>query len=322
MGLATGAKSKLLLGVETAWGSPAELKHQIPFTSESLNYIVEALRSGAILNTRGTKAVAPGQEGVAGSIEAELFPETTGVLFYLALGKATAEDPDETPSSGDEYTKIVPAGINEDLPSATVRVNHGGVKTLDYTGLRINQLSFEGAVGSIPKITADLIGKTEGEDLATENIQNAPGDEPFFFKELTLSKDGNNFNVATYSDIRFSINNNLSEDDYVLDGTGQRIDVAAGELQLTGSATLLFNADVMSDEYAKFKSWTTFSLWIKLEKGTSKFVIYLPKVQITELTHDIGGKEKISVGINFEALEDASDGVIVVEDYVNTTATY
>lgn len=322
MSLATGAKSALKLGIETSWATPAELKYLLPFTSESLNYRIENIRSEAILNRRSSLAIAPGQEGVEGSFDAELYPNTTGVLFYLALGKATLEDPDSTPDSGDEYTKIVPIGVTEDLPSATVRVNHGGVKEYDYTGLRVRSLNFEGAVGAIPKVTLDLVGKSEGEELATEGTLTTPDNEPFYFKELTLSKDGTVYNVATYSDIRFTINNNPSEDDYVLDGTGQRIDIAPGDLQITGSATLLFNTETIADEYAKFKSWTSFSLWIKLTKNSTDFIIYLPKLQITEAPHDIGGKEKITIGLSFEALDDGSNGIIIVEDHFNDAGSY
>lgn len=322
MALATGAKSALKLGLETAWATPAILKYLIPFTSESLNYRVEAIRSEAILNRRASLAIAPGQEGVEGSFDAELYPSTTGILFYLALGKATLMDPDSTPGSGDEYTKIEPIGVTEDLPSATIRVNHGGVKAFDYTGLRVRSMTFEGAVGAIPKVTLDLIGQNEGEGLATEGSLVNPDSEPFYFKELTLSKDGTVFNVATYSDIRLTINNNPSEDDYTLDGTGRRIDIGAGDLQITGNATLLFNSDTMADEYAKFKNWTSFALWIKLTKNSTDFIIYLPKVQITEAPHDIGGKEKITVGLTFEALDDGTNGIIIVEDHFNSTGSY
>ena len=322
MALATGAKSSLLLGIETSWATAAELKYKIPITSESLNRRVEALRSEALLGNRASIAVAPGQEGVEGSIDVELYPATTGVLFYLALGKATAQDPDETPESGDEYTEITPIGVTEDLPSATVRVDHGGIKDWDFIGLRVRSLNFEGAVGAIPRVTLDLLGKNDGESLATENITVTPDTEPFYFKELTLSKDGTAYNVDDYSDIRLTITNNLSEDDYVLDGTGQRIDITPGDLQITGTATLLFNSDVVMDEYTKFQNWTTFSLWIKLTKNLTDFIIYLPKLQITEMTHDIGGKDKISFDMSFEALDDGSNGIIVVEDHFVTDASY
>ncbi|RLG91056.1 MAG: hypothetical protein DRO36_05035 [Candidatus Hecatellales archaeon] len=320
--LATGAKSSLKLGIETAWATPAELKYLLPITSESLNYRIENIRSEALLNRRASLSLAPGQEGVEGSVDCELYPDTTGVLFFLALGKAAAQDPDSTPESGDEYTEITPIGVTEDLPSATVRVNHGGVKAYDYTGLRVRSLSFEGAVGAIPKVTLDFVGKNEGEDLATDSVSVTPTGDPFYFKELTLSKDGTIYDVATYSDIRFTINNNPTEDDYVLDGTGQRIDIAPGDLQITGSATLLFNADVIADEYAKFKNWTSFSLWLKLTKNSTDFIIHFPKLQVTEAPHDIGGRDKITIDLSFEALDDGSNGIIIVEDHFNDTGSY
>ena len=322
MALATGARSSVKLGIETSWATPAELKYVVPVTAESLNYRIENIRSEALLNRRASLAIAPGQEGVEGSIDVELYSEVAGLLFYLALGNTSAEDPDSTPESGDEYTKITPIGVTGDLPSATIRVDHGGIKAWDYTGLRVRSLDFEGAVGAIPRLTVDFVGKSQGEDLATDNVTVTPSSEPFYFKELTLSKDGTVYDVATYSDIRFTISNNPTEDDYVLDGTGQRIDITPGDLQITGTATLIFGSDVVSDEIAKFQNWTSFELYLKLTKNSTDFIIHFPKLQITEISHDIGGKDKITVDMSFEALDDGSNGIIVVEDHFVTDANY
>jgi len=316
---ATGAKSGIKLGIESTWGTPATLKYLLPFTSESLNYKVETSKSEAILNTRGTKAIAPGKEGVSGSIEVEAYPKISGLLFYLALGKASLKDPDEDANSGDEYIEVKPIGISEELPSVTARVNHGGVKTLDYTGLRVNTLNFEGSVGAIPKISMDLVGLAESENVATEGTVETLDKEPFYFKELLLSKDGVTYNVNNYSDIKFSISNNIDEDEYALDGTGKRRGLGAGALEITGNATLILDSSAFSGEYTKFKQWQTFELYIKLSKSGKDLIVRLPMLQITEATHDVGGKDKITMNLKFEALEDETYGPIVVEDHWRTT---
>jgi len=114
-------------------------------SSVSINYKADMQKSDALLGVRGIKALAPGKLGVEGSIDVEVYPATTAILFYLALGKASLE-------SGDEYTKIVPISLLEDLPSATIQVDHSGQK-FHYVGVKVNQLTFSGSVGAIPKVS-------------------------------------------------------------------------------------------------------------------------------------------------------------------------
>jgi len=303
-----GAKSSLLLGIETTFGTPATLRYRIPFTSESINYKLDVQTSEALLGFRGPKALVPGKLGVEGTIEAEAYPETTGVLFYLALGKQeTATD----------HTKITPIGLTEDLPSATIQVDHGGQK-IHYTGVKVNQLTFSGSVGAIPKLSLDVVGVDEIMGGATEGTLTVPGDEPFYFKELKLYTDQFVTTTDLYSSIELTINNNLDTDDYRLDGTGKRKSLPAQQLEVTGRIDIIFASSVVSGEYSKFKNLTDAALGIELQKGTGKIQIYLPRVRFTEITHDVRGPEKIVLNASFTALLPTTGSIIEVRDYVDT----
>lgn len=318
----TGAKSSVLLGIETAFGNAATLKYRIPFTSESINFRADMQTSEALLGVRGIKALAPGKLGAEGSLDVELYPETAGVLFYLALGKATLIDPDAVPSSGDEYTQITPIGLSEDLPSATIQVDHAGQK-FHYVGVKVNQLTFSGSVGAIPKISIDVVGKDEIEGGAVEGTITEPGDEPYYFRELKLYTD--NFTTTTdlYSSIELTINNSLDTDDYRLDGTGKRKTLEPQRLEITGRLDIIFDASVISGEYAKFKNFQDAALGIELAKSTGeKLQIYLPRIRFSEINHDIGGAEKIVMSASCTALIPASGDIIEVRDYVNTSGSY
>jgi hypothetical protein len=318
----TGAKSSVLLGIESAFGSEAQAKYKLPFTSESLNHKVEAVRSEALLGTRGIKSLAPGKLGAEGSIDAELYPATSGVLFYLALGKAILEDPDATPSSGDEYSKIVPIGLSEDLPSASIEVNHGG-QSFKYLGMKINQLRFSGSVGAIPSVSLDWIGKEELSGSLTQGAIVVPDDEPYYFKELKLYTDQFVTTTDLYSSVELTINNNLEADDYRLDGTGQRKTLEAGRLEITGALDIIFDASVVSGEYSKYKNFTEGALGIELAKDSGNTLkIYIPRLLFSSMTHDISGADKITIRAEFTALIPLAGEIIEVLDYTNKTGTY
>ncbi|OOC42191.1 phage tail tube protein [Thermosipho sp. 1074] len=318
----TGAKSSVLLGIETSFGSEATAIWKLPFKSESLNHKVEAVRSEALLGYRGIKSLAPGQIGAEGSIDVELYPDTAGVLFYLALGKSALVDPDATPSSGDEYTKITPIGLNDELPSASIEVNHGG-QSFKYLGMKINQLRFSGSVGAIPSVTADFVGKEELSGSLTQGTLTVPGDDPYYFKELKLYTD--QFTTATdlYSSIELTINNNLDTDDYRLDATGKRKSLDPGTLEITGSLDIIFDPSVISGEYTKFKNFTEAAIGIELAKDTTnKLTIYIPRLLFSNMTHDISGPDKIILRAEFTALIPLSGDIIEIADYTNGTGTY
>jgi len=319
----SGARSKILLGIESTFGEAATLKYKLPFVDESLNANLESVRSEALLGYRGTKSLAPGREGTGGGITLELFPVPAGVLFYLALGLATLKDPDSTPDSGDEYTEITAVtSATGNLPSATIRVDHDGI-IRDYLGMKLNTLTLEMAVGGIPRITTDWVGIQESDEVATEGSITEPSDDPFYFRELLLSADGTNWTADKYSRITLSIANNLDTDDYRLDGTGRRKTIPEGNLAITGDVELLLTTDTFSDQYNKFINFQDASLYLKFEKSTGeKLIIKLPRIKFASMTHDIGGPGRITLRGSYEALIPSTGQIITVEDYTNDTGTY
>jgi len=310
MALYTGAKSSLKLGVETAFGSQANLKYKIPFTSESLNYTLETIKSEALLGLRGTKSIAPGKIGASGSVSLEMYPSSIGVLFYLALGKATA-------NANADHTLIEPIGVQDDLPSATIEVSHAGVKFL-FLGQKVNSLSMTANVDSIANMTVDFVGKKATTGAGTEETPMVEiDDDPFFFKEILLYDNENlNISVDTMSELTLTIANNLNEDDYRLDGTGERKTIEPGQLEITGSMNIIFDANLLTGKYEDFVEFKDIAIGAKFEKASGeKFTIVLPRVKLTNLTHDIDGPGIITVSADYEAVLNSAGKIIQVKDY-------
>lgn len=308
MALYTGAKSSLKLGIEDTFGTAASLKYKIPFTSESLNYTLETIRSEALLGLRGTKSLAPGKIGASGSVSLEMYPSAIGVLFYLALGKATQNV---------DHTLIEPIGVTEDLPSATIEVSHAGEKFL-FLGQKVNSLSMTANVDSIANLTVDFVGKkaiTGGGTDATTMVEI--DDDPFFFKELTLYTDaGLTIKANNMSEITLNIANNLNEDDYRLDGTGERATLEPGALEITGSLIIIFDETLLNGKYKDFVEFNDVVIGAKFEKSVDeKFTILIPRAKISNLTHDIDGPGTIAVSADYEAILNSVGKIIEVKDY-------
>lgn len=308
MALYTGAKSSLKLGIEDTFGTAAPLKYKIPFTSESLNYTLETIRSEALLGLRGTKSLAPGKIGASGSVSLEMYPSSIGVLFYLALGKATQNV---------DHTLIEPIGVTEDLPSATIEVSHAGEKFL-FLGQKVNSLSMTANVDSIANLTVDFVGKkaiTGGGTDATTMVEI--DDDPFFFKELTLYTDaGLTIKANNMSEITLNIANNLNEDDYRLDGTGERATLEPGALEITGSLNIIFDETLLNGKYKDFVEFNDVVIGAKFEKSVDeKFTILIPRAKILNLTHDIDGPGTIAVSADYEAILNSAGKIIEVKDY-------
>ena len=237
-----------------------------------------------------------------------MYPSSIGVLFYLALGKAIANT---------DHTLIEPIGVTEDLPSATIEVDHAGEKFW-FLGQKVNSLTMTANVDSIASLSVDFVGKkaiTGEGTYATQMVEI--DDDPYYFKEILLyDNEDLNIPVDTMSELTLTIANNLNEDDYRLDGSGERKTIEPGQLEITGSMNIIFDANLLTGKYADFVGFNDIAIGAKFEKASEKkFTIVLPRVKLTNLTHDIDGPGTITVSADYEAVLNSEGKIIEVKDY-------
>ena len=320
MAVYSGSKSKLFIQHGSNW-------FRMPFKSESINRTIEAITSEALLGTRGTKTVAPGRESVEGSFEVEAFPAITGPLLYWALGEAAAYDSNgDTTNDSILINQLGKGSISDaELPLLNILVNHSGLLA-GFQEVKINSLRFSASVGSIPSLSADVVGKTTT-NLTEPTTYKDIGDDPFYFKEISLFKanaggswDALSFSQTyKYTNLEFTINNNIDTEDYRFDGTGTRYSMPEGNLEITGSLDVILDSDVWSDEFQKFLAFEDFALKAVLDKSSvGKIEIIFPRIKFTEFPHDISGPDRITVSASFNALLDADGYAIIVIDHMHT----
>lgn len=303
-----GSNIKVYVNKETSFNTENTVaKYKMPVKSFSVNESKEMVESEALLGLLGTVDEQEVKRMVEGSMELEYFPSIAGVVFDLGLGKSTL-DTDKTLIEPD-YT----------LPSFTILANLDG-NLFNYTGVKVNTLSFSGSVDGIPSITLDVLGVKEimgaTQDTAT---QVDTGTQPFYITEMTISQDGTTFDVNDYSSISFDINRNLNGDDFGINGVQiYRKTIEEGKMELTGSAD--FNFDI--SKYTEYKNNVEFSLFIKLERDGKSITIKLPRLKWTSLPHDVSDAGTVKVTGEFKGLIDATDGLIKVTDTFNATGDY
>ena len=321
----TGAKSAIYLGKQADMTTAAaSAKYLLPFKSESINPTIEVNKSTALLNSRTTKYAFEGRKAIAGDIPLESFVYIVGPMFYLALGADafTASSSDVTYSS---HT-ITPVGVSTSIPYVTLQVQHGGVTGArrDYIGAKVNTLKFSGTVGGIPEIALNFVGYKEDASYSmTYASAVGPSEEPLNFSEMVLSLDGTNYTAKMFSDVSFTINNNLDADDYTIGDSGYRHDLPEGALDITGDFTMELEASGVT-EFNKFKNFTTSALYIKLERTSTHriFIIELPNIKYQTFTHDIGGPGRIQLKGTFLVFQNGATQPITVHAQDGTTAAY
>ena len=314
----TGASTKVKIGKESSFGTPGDLTHILPITSEALSDNVEMESSEALYGKRGKKDLNRNKEAAGGNIDLEVWSKSIGLILFGALGKATL-DTDKTILTPIDQI----ANPTDDLPSFTIEKNQGG-QTFLYPGSKINTLDIDLTVGQRPKLSISVESKKEeiasGTDAATvEDFGNK-----FVFKDLKFYKDEFVTSASRWSNMKISLNNNLDGDDYRPDGTNERSAIDPQDLEITGSLDLIFDATSVSGEYTAFKNDQDFSIGVLLENGTGeKIEIFIPKAKFTSIKHDTGGKEKINLSGEWEAiLPDDGTDLIKITDYMNSTGTY
>jgi len=187
-----------------------------------------------------------------------------------------------------------------------------------FLGQKVNSLTMTANVDSIANLTVDFVGKKATTGAGTEEPTMVEiDDDPFFFKEILLYDDEDlSISVDTMSELTLNIANNLNEDDYRLDGTGERKTIEPGQLEITGSMNIIFDENLLTGKYKDFVEFNDISIGAKFEKASGeKFTIVLPRVKLTNLTHDIDGPGTITVSADYEAVLNSEGKIIEVKDY-------
>ncbi len=270
----------------------------LPYVSESVQLARNLIKSKTIRSSRNPQAPGRGNLAVAGPINFELSPQY-GKLFKHVFGSYDVV----AASPGYEHTyKIgaLPVGMTLEKQFTDLAVP----KYFLYNGCKVNSFKLSGKTEGMIDCSVDLIGAKETLNSSTFDASTTDnGHTPFDGFEGSLKQGGSPLAIVTQYDLQ--MNNALDGNTYVCDGTGERRSLPAGQAEITGKITVLFEDTTL---YALALAHTETSLEIHFTKGTGvgstgneKMSFYMDELIFEPKSPVIAGPTGLVVEIPFQA---------------------
>lgn len=317
------AKSQLGVAHEASYGAYATPTKFFPFRSENIAWNRERIDSQsweAAARVVSSSRWKPGQVNVAGNVELEVSTKDFGILFYHAMGAGTTTTPGTATARLHTYTLGDLVG-----KSMTVQVgmeDRGGtVRPFSFTGMKVNTLTFNCAVGELLTASFDFIGQdvTTAQSLGTATYASTP--ELLSFVEGTLTMAGA---TAVARSFNMSVNNQLPTDDYTFGSSLMREPIEPALRSVTGTLDCDFDDLTHWNKFYGGSEATFIALFqtSTVIEGTLKYQLKMEaNVRYDGETPTIGGPEPIRQPVAFTVTSLAA-GTTLAFSYQNTDTSY
>ena len=329
----TGNSLKVYMGLEKpqdAYGTKiAAYTHRIKVSSEGLQAKYNKKDEGLLTGGIATGKVATMSRKVEGSLSTLLRPDDAGLLFYLLCGKETTVMPPATPPIQSLTHTFVPIGndLTDSLPSCTVGIDRTAEKD-NYTGCKLDSASFSAQQEDYVKLDLSFVGAREIiKDL--ENVDTLKPSAQTAFKFLGGEFKIQNTHVADVTSIKFDYNNSLDANTMTTDSGEYFLEPECGARDIKIEIEVLYSkesAKIKKDRYAnddEFSVSLHFESSEKAKDGAAfKVDIEIPAAQLTELTHNVGGSDKVVQKMSMKAVENFEDPLISVKVHNNVITKY
>lgn len=318
---ATGSRSRLVLQEEACWGTPLSNQDAIGWEIRSENLVadINSIRSELI---RGDRMRAPSQQGnerPGGNVVGELQPHGPWALVLRhALGGSVVT------AGSAPYTHSLQGSVNlpaddNDIQGLTIEKRFGfpdgtTYRRLQYRGSLVNTLQVQVPSEGIVQATAGILARQEFE--ADADLHAAPSypasNEPFNSFHgailMDLEGDGTRTAIASLTSWDMTINNNISPDEFAIDGTRYRADAVPDERVIDGNLGAFFT-DENWKLYQAFRNNTSLSLDITLSRGLYSWRFVVPQFKIRgQVTPVVAGRGPINLPMQWEAHRDEDLG--------------
>lgn len=312
---AIGSKAQFGFGEETVWASGTfSVNKFIPFLSESIVLEKNVVATDAIRGGAARSVWREGASRIGGDVNAEVQPtQEFGILFTHTLGRSESAGPSGSPAAVYVHD-IFPSGT---LPAGLKVEVARDAGVFRYTGVKVNSMTLNCAVGEPLSITYSVIGKDETTSANKTTATSISTLNPLTFDEGTMYVDGSAQEVSGFS---LTINNNLADDKGKLGSKYRSAIPRSGFRDVTGSLNMEFDNFTM---YNKYVNGTETALKLNFTSDdvitgadaseTYRMYIDLPRVVFTGTTPTVGGPDLIYHDLPFTAF--ATDDADATEDY-------
>ena len=313
MSRAYGWNARMLLGFETAYGTPplpAEF-HLVPFVSSDLDSSQGLIESNVL--GLGRDPTAPFQDviNVDGDIVVPVDLRNIGLWIKALLGApaTTGDDP---------YTHAFISGATT-LPSLSIET--GLPEIPDYplfTGVRANSMAFNFARSGEAQITVGLIGQGETPQAVTFSDTEIEFDYTRFSQFQGSVKQGG-IVLANVTSASVTYSNNLEKIETIRDD-GKIDGVDPGVASLSGNIAVRYADNTLMD---KARSGTPIDLELSyIIDADRKLVITCHEVYLPKPKRSLSGPGGIEASYDFQGAKDSTLGKMLTITLTNDVESY
>ena len=319
-----GSQGRVVVDKEATYGQLNGNTQQgwiIPFTSCSVSKEQNLIESNTIYASRNPREPGLGQINVTGDLAVELNPLSHGRLIYFALGgySVTAQDPDSTPSSGDEYYEHT-FTVGNTLPSFILESKFSDginfTKYYQYLGCKVNQWSLTARPDSFIESTFSIIGSNKVTSDTEYDDPDDVGHSPFTDYDAAIYIGGNHVGIVTEQSI--NINNDQVGNSFTVGGGATRAFLPEGMVKVDGSVTVQFT-DSATSYIDLAENSTNTSLKLTLTNGNGDgtsgneyMEILFPEIKLQPPREEITGPQGVFLTFNFIAFDTGNDSAVQV----------
>src|SRR5688500_12627417 len=311
MGAAIGSNTCFGTAEEVTYGTPVAMTRWYEFLSESLerrNNIITSngIRCGGARNLRrGSRRVISSRDG-GGSITMDGATTGFGRWVKHLLGGTPVI------TGAGPYTHVYPLGDLSGKSMCVQKVLRDAASTeieaFNFHGVKVLSGEFSISVGQILQLAVEL----DSEDVDTTTAGAAASyTNPTLFNFMggTLNVGGSA--VASVTDAKVKVTNNLKTDRYYLGSAGLKaepIDQDFPTVEGSLSAEFISSATF----YDRFAADSAAALSLVFVSGTSSLTISVPEVRFTGGTPTVGGPDVIVADVPFEGQYDGTNAGISI----------
>lgn len=311
--IAVGAKSSILMDVETSFGVP-------PTTHAG---VILPLNTFAVKPTRSKNSSATltgrydpaqpfdGNLEVSGSVVVPLDARAFGHWLKAMFGAPT------TTGASAPYTHVWKS--NSDMPSLAMQAKYGTVFGL-FTGCKVSSMEIQAGGDGELTASVNLVGRDA--DYSTTNYNSSAASvalQRFSNFQGSILSGGSSLGVVT--NFSLTLDFGLQTDIRAIGDQGRVYDLPQGTMKISGGITVFFTDATLLNK-AKASEELALSMSFTIDEDNS-LTFDLPEVQLSYDGPTVDGPTGIKQEYKFEAYyNNAAAGAAVVATLVNDKASY
>ncbi len=308
-----GNNARFQIGKETTYGTVAAGTNQIKIASESLKYVADKKNEGLLTGGKAAGKTFTMSKKIEGNISTVAKPDEVGLFLALALGVEANPVVAGGGTLAYEHTfTAIGNGETDNLPSATGLIDRIA-EQYSYSGLVLDELSFDASPGDFLKIDCKFMGKEEASS-ATLATLTPSALKSFRFAHGSYKLQGST--LADVTSIKFNYANKAealqtSSTGYFFTQAkaGAREITADVEVVYSAASDTIYNTLFKTDDIVSLELTFTSDEIIELATPYS-LVITIPNCQINECSVNVGGAETIKQSMKLQAIEEGTDDLI------------